>query len=48
MPRFSIETNQKLVDAGSSAFVKQTSAFVTELLGKPESYVMICLKPKKL
>jgi len=46
MPYFNIETNQTLDDASIAAFVKQASAFVAELLGKPESYVMISLEPK--
>ena len=46
MPYFSIETNQALDDAGSAAFTRKASTFVAELLGKPESYVMIAIKPE--
>jgi phenylpyruvate tautomerase PptA (4-oxalocrotonate tautomerase family) len=46
MPYFSIETNQVPDDAGSTAFTRKASAFVAELLGKPESYVMTSLEPK--
>jgi phenylpyruvate tautomerase len=46
MPYFSIETNQALDGAGVPLFTRKASAFVAELLGKPESYVMTSLKPK--
>lgn len=46
MPYFSIETNQTLDDTAVTALAKRASAFIAELLGKPESYVMISLEPK--
>ena len=46
MPYFSIETNQALDDTAITALAKRASAFIAELLGKPEAYVMISLEPK--
>ena len=45
MPYFSIETNQTLDPASTRDLMKRTSTFIAELLGKPESYVMIAIKP---
>ena len=45
MPYFSIETNQTTDQVSSPEFMKKTSEFIAALLGKPESYVMISLKP---
>jgi phenylpyruvate tautomerase PptA (4-oxalocrotonate tautomerase family) len=45
MPYFSIETNQTVNPASNRDLMKKTSAFIAELLGKPESYVMIAIKP---
>ena len=45
MPYFSIETNQTIDQASSRELMKKTSAFIAELLSKPESYVMIAIKP---
>ncbi len=45
MPYFSIETNQTVDPASNRELVKKTSTFIAELLGKPESYVMIAIKP---
>ena len=45
MPYFSIETNQTVDQASNRDLMKKTSAFIAELLGKPESYVMIAIKP---
>ena len=45
MPYFSIETNQTVDPASNQDLMKKTSAFIAELLGKPESYVMIAIKP---
>jgi phenylpyruvate tautomerase PptA (4-oxalocrotonate tautomerase family) len=39
MPYFSIETNQALDQASHQQLLKKTSAFIADLLGKPESYV---------
>ena len=45
MPYFSIETNQTIDHASNRDLMKKTSAFIAELLSKPESYVMIAIKP---
>ena len=45
MPYFSIETNQTIDKPANQELMKKTSAFVADLLGKPESYVMISIKP---
>jgi len=45
MPYFSIETNKKLISGDFSHKLKRTSEFVSELLDKPEKYVMISIKP---
>ena len=45
MPYFSIETNQTADQVSSPELMKKTSAFIADLLGKPESYVMISIKP---
>lgn len=45
MPYFSIETNQPIDPASNRQLLKKTSAFIAELLGKPESYVMISIQP---
>ena len=41
MPVLQIATNVTIDD--SDALAKQASSLVAELLGKPESYVMICI-----
>jgi phenylpyruvate tautomerase PptA (4-oxalocrotonate tautomerase family) len=46
MPYFSIETNQTTERASNPELMKKTSAFIAGLLGKPESYVMISIKPR--
>ena len=45
MPYFSIETNQSIDPPSNRQLLKKTSAFIANLLGKPESYVMISIKP---
>jgi len=45
MPYFSIETNHSIDRASIQQLLKKTSAFIADLLGKPESYVMISLQP---
>lgn len=45
MPYFSIDTNQTQDQASTHELMKKASAFIAELLGKPESYVMISIKP---
>jgi phenylpyruvate tautomerase len=46
MPYFSIETNQTINQASNRDLMKKMSAFIAGLLGKPESYVMIAIKPE--
>jgi phenylpyruvate tautomerase PptA (4-oxalocrotonate tautomerase family) len=46
MPYFSIETNQPIDRAANQLLLKKTSAFIADLLGKPESYVMISIQPQ--
>lgn len=46
MPYFSIETNQPIDPAARPDLLKKTSAFIADLLGKPESFVMISIKPQ--
>jgi phenylpyruvate tautomerase len=45
MPYFSIETNQPIDPASNQQLLQKTSAFIADLLGKPESYVMISIQP---
>jgi len=45
MPYISIETNQTIDQASNRNLMKKTSVFIAELLGKPESYVMVATKP---
>ena len=44
MPYFSVETSKTIDRAGEEAFSRKASAFVAELLGKPEGYVMVAVK----
>jgi len=44
MPYFSIETNVSVDETSTRNLVRKTSAFIAELLGKPEPYVMISIK----
>jgi hypothetical protein len=46
MPYFCIDTNQIQDSASTRALMKKASAFIAELLGKPESYVMVSIKPE--
>ena len=39
MPVFQLTTNVSIIDA--DAFTRQASSLVAEILGKPESYVMV-------
>ena len=45
MPYFNIDTNQELDEAFTQAVIKKASSFIAGLLDKPESYVMISIKP---
>ena len=44
MPYFSIDTNQTPEKGSRQGLIKKASAFVSGLLGKPESYVMTSMK----
>lgn len=44
MPYLSIQTNQVLDDSKTQQFIKKASHSVAEILGKPESYVMIAIQ----
>jgi phenylpyruvate tautomerase PptA (4-oxalocrotonate tautomerase family) len=48
MPYFSIETNQTIAPSSQRDLMKKTSAFIAEMLAKPESYVMINIKSELL
>jgi phenylpyruvate tautomerase PptA (4-oxalocrotonate tautomerase family) len=45
MPYFSIETNKVMDEKATSHLLKKASGFVAGMLGKPESYVMVSIKP---
>jgi phenylpyruvate tautomerase PptA (4-oxalocrotonate tautomerase family) len=45
MPYFSVETSKAIDQAGEEAFSHKASAFIADLLGKPEGYVMVAIKP---
>jgi len=45
MPYLGIHTNKKFDDATAQELMKKASHTVAELLGKPESYVMVALPP---
>ncbi len=45
MPYFSIDTNQTMDQASTLAVMTKASALMAGLLGKPESYVMVSIKP---
>jgi phenylpyruvate tautomerase PptA (4-oxalocrotonate tautomerase family) len=44
MPYLTIRTNQAVDDAAQQALLQQASAKVAQLLGKPESYVMVSIE----
>ncbi len=48
MPYFSIETNQTTDQISNPELINKTSAFIADLLDKPESYVMISIRPGTL
>jgi phenylpyruvate tautomerase PptA (4-oxalocrotonate tautomerase family) len=45
MPYFSIQTNQTIEENARTELVQAASAFIGQLLGKPESYVMVAIQP---
>jgi phenylpyruvate tautomerase len=48
MPYFSIETSLAIEKEPGKKLAKKVSAFVSDLLGKPESYVMVAIKPESV
>jgi len=47
MPFFKIETNQPINPDGIQRILKNASEFISEMLGKPEQYVMVSIEPEK-
>ncbi|MEA1889547.1 MAG: phenylpyruvate tautomerase MIF-related protein [Pseudomonadota bacterium] len=45
MPLLTITTNISLDDETAQSLCKDASCHAASLLGKPESYVMVCLQP---
>ena len=45
MPYFSIDTNQAIEASKTKEIMKKASALIAGLVGKPESYVMVSIKP---
>lgn len=46
MPYFSIETNKAIEETDHLTMLKEASVFTAKLLGKPESYVMVKVRPE--
>ena len=46
MPYFSIDTNRTIDQASTQEVMKKASIFIAGLLDKPESYVMVSIKPE--
>ena len=44
MPFLKIQTNQKLAESEAKSLALRASASVAEMLGKPESYVMVSVE----
>jgi phenylpyruvate tautomerase PptA (4-oxalocrotonate tautomerase family) len=44
MPYFSIQTNQPIAETTVTDLGKKASAFIADLVGKPEAYVMTAIK----
>jgi len=45
MPYLSIETNATIDETSAHDLSRKFSVFISELLGKPEQFVMVSLKP---
>jgi len=45
MPYLTIQANQEIDDATGRQLMKQASQTVSELLGKPETYIMVAIPP---
>ena len=48
MPYFNIETSRTMEKEIVQDFARKASAFVSNLLGKPESFVMVAVKPEPI
>lgn len=46
MPYFSIETNKKIENGLKEELMKKASAFLSEMLEKPEQVIMVTIKPE--
>ena len=44
MPYFSIETNKQIDRESNEELMKKASAFLSEMLGKPEQVIMVTVK----
>jgi phenylpyruvate tautomerase PptA (4-oxalocrotonate tautomerase family) len=44
MPYFSVETNTSIDEPTTLEMMKKCSSFISELLGKPEQYIMVSIK----
>lgn len=44
MPTLKIQTNVPVADGGRASLIHQISAAVSQMLGKPEAYVMVILE----
>jgi phenylpyruvate tautomerase len=47
MPFFKIETNQQLNDTGTQNILKKSSELISEMLSKPEKFVMVSIETNK-
>ena len=47
MPFFKIETNRQADDARTVALLNKASAMVSQMLGKPEQFVMVSIETDK-
>ena len=45
MPYFNIDTNQDFSSEATQEIMQKASSFLAELVGKPESFVMVSIKP---
>jgi len=47
MPFFKVETNRQADDARTGALLNKASALVSQMLGKPEKFVMVSIETDK-
>jgi hypothetical protein len=43
MPYLKIETNKEMTKSSEQAFLKKASALISQILGKPEKWIMVSL-----